>query len=288
MRLRKSMLPPFGCCVPLLLLLSGVFGSLWAFSAGREWQAAPHWELSWQDEFDQPDGSRPNPAKWTYDLGGNGWGNRELEAYTDREKNAHIERGTLVITALREHFTGSDGTARDYTSARLKTIGHFSQKYGRFEARIKVPQGQGMWPAFWMLGDDIARVGWPQCGEIDVMENVGKEPGMVHGSLHGSDRGTLPKDLMQTFALPAGQSFSDDFHIFAVEWQPEQIRFFVDSSLYASFDPRTSDHASWVFDHPFFIVLNLAIGGDWPGSPDATTQFPRSMLVDYVRVYTAH
>jgi beta-glucanase (GH16 family) len=137
------------------------------------------------------------------------------------------------------------------------------------------------------MGDDIARVGWPQCGEIDIMENIGKEPGVVHGSLHGPERGSLPKDLMLSFALPPGQRFSDDFHVFAVEWQPDMIRFYSDASLYASFDPRTSDGKPWVFAHPFFILLNLAVGGDWPGSPDASTVFPANMLVDYVRVYTA-
>jgi beta-glucanase (GH16 family) len=289
MRLRRFILPPFGCCVALMLLFASVAGSAWILScAARPQQhTGSRWKLTWHDEFDQPDGSRPDPAKWLYDLGGNGWGNQELESYTNRPENAHIERGTLVITARPEHFTGSDGIARDYTSARLKTLGLFSQKYGRIEARIKVPAGQGMWPAFWMMGDDVERVGWPKCGEIDIMENVGKEPGVVHGSLHGPERGSLPKNLMQPFALPAGQRFSDGFHIYAIEWQPDVIRFYVDAWLYASLNPRAPDGSSWAFDHPFFILLNLAVGGDWPGSPDGSTEFPQSMLVDYVRVYTA-
>lgn len=285
--MRRFALPPLGCCVTLVLIFPLIVGCAWVIHDPIKPPPPSLWKLSWHDEFDQPDGSRPDRTKWTYDLGGNGWGNQELESYTDRAENAHIEKGNLVITARPEHFAGSDGIAREYTSARLKTLGLFSQKYGRFEARIKIPAGQGMWPAFWMMGDDIEHVDWPRCGEIDTMENVGKEPGIVHGSLHGSERGSLPKDLMQSFALPAEQRFSDDFHLYAVEWQPDAIRFYVDTSLYASFDPRGSDGGPWVFDHPFFILLNLAVGGDWPGPPDASTQFPQSMLVDYVRVYTA-
>lgn len=248
---------------------------------------AAQWLMTWHDEFDQPDGSRPDPTKWTYDLGGEGWGNQELQTYTDRHENAHVEHGNLVITARREKYTGADGIQREYTSARLKTLGLFSQRHGRFAARIKMPAGEGMWPAFWMMGDDVSRVGWPQCGEIDVMENVGQEPDTIHGSLHGPQRGSLSKDFTRPFTLSAGRRFSDAFHVFAVEWQPDAIRFYVDDLDYASFDPRSPDGSPWVFDHPFFILLNLAVGGYWPGAPDATTQFPQSMLVDYVRVYTA-
>ena len=141
--------------------------------------------LVWADEFSGPNGSAPDPAKWTYDLGGNGWGNDELETYTNRLQNAHIEDGNLVIQAAKEQFTGPDGVARSYTSARLKTLGRFEPTYGRMEARIKIPSGQGMWPAFWMLGANAASVGWPQCGEIDIMENIGREPSIVHGTVHG-------------------------------------------------------------------------------------------------------
>lgn len=267
---------------PILLLVSGCPVIRDRFPQ----PSPPGWQLTWHDEFDQPEGSHPDPAKWTFAVGGKGWGNNELESYTNRLENAHIEKGNLVITARHENYAGPDGITREYTSARLKTQGLFAQKYGRFEARIKVPEGQGLWPAFWMMGDDLSSVGWPKCGEIDIMENIGKEPGMVHGSLHGPERGSLPKDLMKPFALPEGQRFSDDFHVFAIEWEPEVIRFYVDTSLHASFDSRAPDGGSWVFDHPFFILLNLAVGGDWPGSPDATTKFPRRMLVDYVRVYS--
>jgi beta-glucanase (GH16 family) len=247
----------------------------------------PGWTLVWSDEFSRPDGSSPDPTKWTYDLGGKGWGNHELESYTNRPENAHIEKGNLVITAQRETYSAADSVARDYTSARLKTQGLFTQTYGRIEARIKIPSSQGMWPAFWMLGEDIPTVGWPKCGEIDIMENIGKEPDKLHGSLHGPSTTTNTSDLTSIFTLPTGQNLADDFHLYAVEWSPDIIRFYIDANLYATF--RSSDWPAggkWVFDHRFFIILNLAVGGDWPGSPDASTKFPQSMLVDYVRVYT--
>jgi beta-glucanase (GH16 family) len=245
------------------------------------------WTLGWSDEFSGPDGSSPDSQKWTFDLGGKGWGNRELQSYTNRKENARIEKGNLVITAQKESFTGADGITRDYTSARLKTQGLFAQTYGRIEARIKIPEGQGMWPAFWMLGQDISSAGWPRCGEIDIMENIGKEPATIHGSLHGPSSTSHTSDLTAIFTLPAAQNFAVDFHLYAVEWEPGTVRFYVDSNLYATF--RSSDWppgGKWVFDHPFFIILNVAVGGDWPGSPDASTKFPQTMLVDYVRVYT--
>ena len=243
--------------------------------------------LVWSDEFNGADDSAPDPKKWTYDTGGKGWGNNELECYTNRLQNAQIQGGNLVITALRENFTCSDGATNNYTSARLKTQGLFSQVYGRFEARIKIPAGQGMWPAFWVLGNNISSVGWPACGEIDIMENIGKEPETVHGSLHGPSTTTRTSDATAPFSLPAGQRFAEDFHVYAVEWEPRMVRFYVDANLYATFtQEQWSTGGTWVFDHPFFLILNVAVGGTWPGSPDNTTQFPQQMLVDYVRVYT--
>lgn len=251
---------------------------------------ASGWNLVWSDEFNGANGSAPDPAKWTYDLGvgGNGWGNNELETYTNRPRNVQVSGGNLVITALQETYADPvDNVTRNYTSARIKTQGLFSQAYGRFEARIKIPQGQGMWPAFWMLGNNITSVGWPTCGEIDIMENIGKEPGTVHGSLHGPSSTSPTSDASAPFSLPAGQKFADDFHLFAVEWSPGTISFFVDSNLYETVtQSQWPAGGTWVFDHPFFIILNLAVGGNWPGSPDNTTQFPQQMLVDYVRVYT--
>jgi beta-glucanase (GH16 family) len=242
------------------------------------------WNLVWSDEFNGPDGSSPDPSKWTVETGGNGWGNNELEYYTARAQNAQIKNGNLVITAIAEKYTGQDRVTRDYTSARLKTLGKFSQTYGRFEARIKIPYGPGMWPAFWMLGTDIDQAGWPACGEIDIMENIGREPATVHGTIHGPGYSGA-QGVGAPFTLANGR-FADDFHLYAVEWEPNVIRFYVDDHLYATRTPADlPKHSRWVYNKPFFALLNLAVGGSWPGSPDATTVFPQSMLVDYVRVY---
>src|SRR6202158_4133347 len=243
--------------------------------------------LVWSDEFDGKNGSLPDAKKWTYDIGGSGWGNHELEYYTNRAENARIEHGKLVITARAETYTGPDGKNFNYTSARLKTQGLFAQAYGRFEARIKLPAGQGIWPAFWMLGDNIAADGWPKCGEIDIMENIGKEPGINHGSLHGPSSTSPTSDLTKTITLPNGKRLPDDFRLYAMEWEPGVVRFYLDSNLYATFtSAQWPAGGTWVFDHPFFIILNVAVGGSWPGSPDNSTVFPQQMLVDYVRVYS--
>lgn len=245
--------------------------------------AGPDWSLVWADEFDS--GTRPDPAKWVYDLGGGGWGNRELQTYTDRTNNIRIEAGSLVIEARAEQFTGTDGRTRDYTSARLKTKGKAAWTYGRIEARIQVPRGPGIWPAFWTLGTNQNSVGWPACGEIDIMEHIGREPTQVHGTIHGpgySGGGGIGK----AFALPDGKTFADDFHVFAVEWEPNRLRWFVDGQQYFEVTPTNLPPGTkWVFDAPQFVLLNLAVGGNWPGAPDATTTFPQRMRVDYVRVY---
>lgn len=246
--------------------------------------AAPTYQLVWSDEFNAADGSAPDASKWATQTGGNGWGNNELEYYTTRLRNVQVSGGNLVITARKENYTGPDGVSRNYTSARLQTKGLFSQQYGRFEARIKIPKGQGMWPAFWMLGNNIDTAGWPACGEIDIMENIGKEPSIVHATLHAPNY--PPAGYTAAYTLPTG-AFSDDFHIFAVEWEPQQIRFYVDDTLYATDTQSASPSPSnWPFStQPVFVLLNLAVGGDWPGNPDNTTLFPQQMLVDYVRVY---
>jgi beta-glucanase (GH16 family) len=243
------------------------------------------WRLAWSDEFVGPNGSGVDSTKWVLEVGGGGWGNQELEYYTNRSQNAHVQDGNLEIQAQREKYKGKDGVTRDYTSARLKTLGKFSQAYGRFEAAIKIPYGQGLWPAFWMMGDDIERVEWPACGEIDIMENVGKEPSIVRGTIHGP--GYSGGDgIGANYILPPGKRFADDFHIFAVEWEPNAIRFYVDGHLYQTVTRADLPQGRrWVFDHPFFLLLNVAVGGSWPGSPDASTVFPQTMLVDYVRVY---
>lgn len=241
--------------------------------------------LVWSDEFNAPNDSPIDSSKWLLETGGNGWGNQELEYYTARPQNAFQQDGNLVIKVLEEKYTGPDGVTRNYTSARLKAQGKFSQKYGRFEARIKIPYGQGIWPAFWMLGEDIEKKGWPKCGEIDIMENIGKEPSTVHGTIHGPGY-SGGKGIGGPFELPAGQRFADDFHVFAVEWEPKAIRFYVDDHLYTTRTPADLPQgAKWVYKHPFFILLNVAVGGGWPGNPDSSTLFPQTMLVDYVRVY---
>jgi beta-glucanase (GH16 family) len=260
----------------------GAFGQ----SGRRTDPVEKKWTLVWNDEFNGPDGSMPDPNKWSVVRDGSGFGNQELQYYTDLPANSHIEGGNLVITARKETYKGADGISRDYTSARLQTAGHFQQKYGRFEARIKVPKGQGFWPAFWMLGSDFDSVGWPASGEIDIMENVGFEPAKVHGTLHGPGySGSNP--LTGAYTSPKQEAISDDFHVFAVEWAPEEIRFYVDGHLFETQTPDSIPSSKrWVFDHPFYILLDLAVGGAWPGNPDATTPFPATMLVDYVRVYT--
>jgi beta-glucanase (GH16 family) len=238
------------------------------------------WKLAWSDEFDQPNNSAPDPAKWEYALGGGGWGNQELETYTDRRENSRIVDGKLVITARKESFTGKDGIPREYTSARLLTRGKFAQQYGRFEARIKIPFGQGIWPAFWMLGDSGE---WPDRGEIDIMENIGKEPKIVHGTIHGPGY-SGDKGIGAPFTRKG--RFADKFHVFAVEWEPNEIRFYVDKHLYNTITPaKLPSGTKWVYDTAFFILLNVAVGGGWPGYPDQTSTFPQTMQVDYVRVY---
>jgi beta-glucanase (GH16 family) len=259
--------------------------SAYAMAQNSAQPARAGWELVWSDEFNGPSGSPVDSSKWVTESGGNGWGNQELEYYTTRTENAFQKDGNLLIKVLEEKYTGSDGVTRNYTSARLKSEGKFAQKYGRFEARIKIPYGQGIWPAFWMLGDDIEKKGWPKCGEIDVMENIGKEPALVHGTIHGPGYNGA-NGIGSPFELPAGQRFADDFHVYAVEWEPKAIRFYVDDHMYATRTPADLPKgAKWVYKHPFFVLLNVAVGGGWPGNPDSSTVFPQTMLVDYVRVY---
>jgi beta-glucanase (GH16 family) len=247
------------------------------------------WTLTWSDEFEGPAGAPVDGTKWVAETGGQGWGNQERQYYTARAENVSLDgSGHLVITARAEPpgaaYSCWYGTC-GYTSARLKTQGRFAQTYGRFEARIRVPRGQGMWPAFWMLGANIDEVGWPTCGEIDVMENIGREPTVVHGTMHGPDY-SGGASIGGAYTLASG-AFADDYHVFAVEWMPGEIRWLVDGKEYRRNTPASLPAgAAWVFDHPFFMLLNVAVGGAWPGDPDASTQFPQQMVVDYVRVYT--
>jgi beta-glucanase (GH16 family) len=258
-----------------VLLLFSVLSSLSAFAQGN-----PGWTLIWSDEFSQPDGSSPDPAKWAFDTGAGGWGNSELEFYTSRTNNARIENNQLVIEARQESYMSSS-----YTSARLKTQNKVSWAYGRLEARIKIPRGQGIWPAFWTLGTNITSLNWPTCGEIDIMENIGKEPTQVHGTMHGPGY-SGGSGIGKAFTLPGSGAFADDFHVYAIEWTTNQIKWFVDGFQYFSATPTSLPNGTtWVFTHPQFLLLNVAVGGTWPGNPDGTTVFPQRMLVDYVRVY---
>jgi beta-glucanase (GH16 family) len=247
------------------------------------------WALSWSDEFDGAPGSSPDASKWVLETGtgpnNDGWGNNELQTYTARPSNVSLDgNGHLVITAQRERF----GT-RDYTSARITTQGLFTQKYGRLEARIKVPAAKGLWPAFWALGADIGEVSWPKCGEIDVLEVRGHQPATVVSSLHGPEYfggGAISKKLTLTEG-----TFADDFHVFRAEWDPSRIAFSVDEQIFQTVTARTvlSGGKTWVFDSPFFAILNLAVGGTFltpTGQPDANTVFPQALTVDYVRSYS--
>jgi beta-glucanase (GH16 family) len=245
--------------------------------------------LTWSDEFDGAAGSAPNQSRWRYDVGGGGWGNNELQYYTTSTSNAQLNgAGHLVITARRENPAGYGcwyGSCQ-YTSARLLTSATFTQTYGKFEARLKIPRGQGIWPAFWMLGNDIGSVGWPTSGEIDIMENIGRpsEQNRVYGTLHGPGY-SGGEGISSAYVNPGGAPFADAFHTFAVEWGPDYIAWIVDGVQYARKGPGDLGGDRWVFDHPFFMIMNVAVGGNWPGSPDGATTFPQEMVVDYVRVY---
>ncbi len=224
--------------------------------------AQDSWQIVWSDEFTGAANSAPDPAKWNYDLGAGGWGNQELETYTNSTDNASLDgNGNLIVHVLK---TAAGG----YTSARLKTQDRFTIAYGKIEARIKIPFGQGIWPAFWMLGSDISKVSWPAAGEIDVMENIGREPSTVHGTVHGPGySGGNP--ITAAYALPGGAKFSDAFHTFAIVWKPNSVEFFVDSISYQKVTPAALPAgAPWVYNKPFFMLLNVAVGGAWPGNPD--------------------
>jgi beta-glucanase (GH16 family) len=234
-------------------------------------------QLVMSEEFDI-DGA-PDLSLWSYNTGtgNNGWGNNELQYYTDRAENIKVEDGLLKITAIKGAYMGSP-----YTSARILTKGKFEQKYGRIEARIKVPYGKGLWPAFWMLGANSDTVIWPQCGEIDIMEYLGSKPTSIFGSVHGpgySGGNAITKNYVLT-----NDRFDKDFHIFGIEWDENYINYYVDDVLYNQITPADVP-GEWVFNQPFYIILNMAVGGNFPGSPNSSTVFPQTMMVDYVRVY---
>jgi beta-glucanase (GH16 family) len=246
---------------------------------------ALNWVLFWGDEFDGAAGEPPNSDNWTCEIGGQGWGNQEWQYYTLRTENASTDgEGNLAITAREENpgdYNCWYGECT-HTSARCITMDKVEFSYGRVEARLKLPYGQGIWPAFWMLGANFRSAGWPGSGEIDIMENIGREPRTVHGTVHGPG---YSGGSGITGGLTLDEDLSDDFHVFAIEWLPEEIRWYIDSTLYHTVTPEDVGAREWVFDHDFFLLLNVAVGGVWPGYPDETTEFPQTMLVDYVRVY---
>ncbi|MFF9365664.1 RICIN domain-containing protein [Streptomyces griseoluteus] len=240
---------------------------------------------TFSDSFDGPAGSAVDGSKWTLETGDN-VNNHERQYYTSGTKNAALDgQGHLVITAKRENPANYQcwyGSCQ-YTSARLNTSGKFNAQYGHVEARMKIPRGQGMWPAFWMLGTPV---NWPDSGEIDVMENVGFEPSTVHGTIHGpgySGSGGVGAG----YSLPNGQAFADAFHTYAVDWAPDSITWTVDGNVYQRRTPADLGGKTWVFNKPFFLILNLAVGGYWPGDPDGSTQFPAQLVVDSVSVTTS-
>lgn len=249
------------------------------------WASADSPELVWSDEFNEF-----NKDNWTIQTGGGGWGNNELQYYTDGanvqiEYDEQIESKVLVIEAREENTEAYDcwyGSCR-YTSTRIKSLHKQEFTYGRMEARIKLASTPGVWPAFWMLGNDIETRGWPGSGEIDIIEHVGFEPQTTHGALHGPGySGDTPFVGDREFE----QRVDASYHVYAVEWAVDEIRWFVDGvEFYRVTRVDVEEHGDWVFDHPFFFLFNLAVGGNWPGEPDESSQFPQTMAIDYVRVY---
>ncbi|MDH6508408.1 MULTISPECIES: RICIN domain-containing protein [unclassified Paenibacillus] len=244
------------------------------FPAGKAAEAATSWNLVWSDEFN---GTSLNTADWTAEIGtgSSGWGNNELQYYTNRSQNLQVTGGNLVITAQKESYNSSS-----YTSARIKTQGKKSFTYGKIEARMKLPSGQGIWPAFWMLGSNIDTIGWPKSGEIDIMERVNNNT-YVNGTVHWDANGHAE------YGKVSGNLDFSQYHVYSVEWDAKYIRWYVDGSLFNEFYIENNTGNTEEFQKPFFLLLNLAVGGNWPGSPNASTAFPAQMLVDYVRVYQA-
>ncbi len=265
------------------IVLALISSASFALASAQEREASdekPQWKLVWSDEFDYT--GLPDAAKWSYDTAGNahGWGNHELQFYTEnRKENAWVENGYLTIRALKEEMNG-----KAYTSARLRTKGKGDWLYGRFEIRAKLPSGRGTWPAIWMLPTDGAYGGWPSSGEIDIMENVGFDPDTIVGTVHtqrfnhrlGTQKG----------ARVSYPDNHDAFHVYALEWEADECRIYVDDQLYFTFQNDRSGFESWPFDQPFHLLLNLAIGGDWGGQQGVDDSlFPHEFVIDYVRVY---
>ena len=233
--------------------------------------------LIWSEEFDGPAGSPVDSDTWQPEIGGHGWGNDELQYYTGGSENASLDgAGNLAIVVRR--------SGPQYTSARLISKDRVAFTYGLVEARIQLPTGRGIWPAFWMLGQNIDVVGWPHCGEIDVMENVGQEPEVVHGTVHGPG---YSGSAGVTGSHDAGTSLAGGFHVYSVHWERDRIRWYFDDQLYSTVTPADLQGNPWVFDHDFFLLVNVAVGGTLPGNPDGSVTFSQTMLIDYIRVYAS-
>jgi beta-glucanase (GH16 family) len=243
--------------------------------------------LVWSDEFD---GSRHAPVdrrRWRHEIGG-AWGDGELQSYTARTTNSYQDgRGQLVLAVRAERYTGGDSITRNYTSARISTKEKYSFQYGMFQARMQTPTGKGLWPAFWALGTDIDRTDWPGCGEIDVMEQVGQEPTKTYGTIHGPRNvGGGQKDYEPGRFVVHTSPLSQGFHTYGVQWLPGSMQFYFDGHAYWSITAADLPTGSrWVFDHPFYLILNVAVGGQWAGTPDVDTKFPQTLRVDHVRIY---
>jgi beta-glucanase (GH16 family) len=277
-------------CLPLFVLLAACGTSTAPATSGN---GVTQETLVWSDEFNEATTTSvaPSSLNWIYDTGAGGWGNNELETYCaygsstapcdPNNPNAYVGTDGYLHIVARNPSSGV------YTSARLKTEGLQSFQYGRIEASIKMPEGQGFWPAFWMLGDDITSVQWPACGEMDIMESVGSRPSTNYGSIHGT--GFTGTAIGTAYTLPNGADFGDAFHTFGILWSPKRIEYYVDSptNIYATYTPSSLPQgAVWPFNAgKFFFILNVAVGGAWPRPPNSTTVFPQEMLVDYVRVY---
>jgi len=240
------------------------------------------WNLVWQDEFNR---DSLDLTKWSPETGGHGWGNNELQYYTDSDSNSYVENGNLVLKAeVVPQGIGSSKGLRYYSSARLRTYSKGDWKYGRIEVKAKVASGQGIWPAIWMLPTDWLFGGWPSSGEIDIMEHVGYDLGVVHGSVH--TEAYNHKINTQKSSARKISNVDTEFHVYSIIWDKDKISFFIDDIQYFLFEnDQQGNYKTWPFDQRFHLLINIAVGGDWPGNPDNSTNFPRSMLIDYVRVY---
>jgi beta-glucanase (GH16 family) len=244
------------------------------------------YSLAWSEEFNGPAGAPANPRTWRPETGGHGWGNQELQYYAASTANAALDgAGNLALTVRRPdpRLARLRHDGRQYTSARLTSKNLMSFRYGLVQARIKLPRGRGIWPAFWMLGGNIDETGWPQCGEIDVMENFGTSPATVHGTAHGPG---YSGDSGITASLDARSPLGDDFHLYSVCWEPGRIRWYADQALYHTVTQADTQGNPWVFDHDFYLIINIAVGGHLSVPPDRSTTFPQAMLIDYIRIYS--